>query len=56
MTRSAAYMAAYAKQYHRKVTFSVDPNAWLSTDHLKLLTNLSQKLASHYVGPFNVIE
>ena len=56
MTRSAAYMADYANRYHCEVTFAVDSYAWLSTDHLKLPTNLSQKLASHYVGPFKVIE
>ena len=56
MTRSAAYMADYANQHCCEVTFAVDSYAWLSTDHLKLPTNLSQKLASHYVGPFKVIE
>ena len=56
MTRSAAYMADYANQYCCEVTFAADSYAWLSTDHLKLPTNLSQKLASRYIGPFKVIE
>ena len=56
MTRSAAYMADYANQHCCEVTFAVDSYAWLSTDHLKLPTNLSRKLASRYVGPFKVIE
>ena len=34
----------------------MDLYTWLSTDHLKLPTNLSQKLASHYISPFKVIE
>ena len=56
MTRSAAYMADYANRHHCEVTFAVDSYVWLSTDHLKLPTNLSGKLASRYVGPFKVIE
>ena len=34
----------------------MDSNAWLSTNHLKLTTSLSQKLASHYIGLFKVID
>ena len=56
MTPPAAYMANYANQHHFEVTFAVESYAWLSTDHLKLPTNLSWKLASHYFGPFKVIE
>ena len=55
MTRSAVYMADYANQY-REITFAVDLYTWLSTDHLKLPTNLSRKLASRYVSPFKFIE
>ena len=56
VTHSAAYIADYANLHHREVTFAVDSYAWLSTDHLKLPTNLSWKLASCYVGPFKVFE
>ena len=52
----AAYMADYANQHCFEVTFAVESYAWLSTDHLKLPINLSQKLASRYVGPFNIIK
>ena len=51
----AAYMADYADQYHHEVTFAMNSYVWLSTDHLKLTINLAWKLASLYVGPFNVI-
>ena len=54
MTRSADYMADYANQHRREVTFAVDSYAWLSTDHLKLPTNLFRKLASCYVGNFKI--
>ena len=52
----AAYMADYTNQHCCEVTFAVDSYARLSTHHLKLSTNLSCKLASHYIGPFKVIE
>ena len=56
MTCLAAFMAGYANQYCCEVAFAVDSYAWLSPDHLKLPTNLSWKLASHYFSPFKVIE
>ena len=34
----------------------MDSYVWLSTDHLKLPTNLSHKYASRYFSPFKVIE
>ena len=50
-------MVDYANQYHPIVSFAVDSYAWMSTNHLKLPTNLSHKLAFHYIGPFfRVIE
>ena len=56
VTRSAAYMEEYANQDCHEVTFAMDSYALLYTDHLKLPTNLSWKLASRYIGPFKVIE
>ena len=56
VTCSAACMANYANQHHCEVTFVVDSYACLSTDHLKLPTDLSRKLAFRYVGPFKVID
>ena len=56
VTRLADYMADYANQYCHEATFAVELYAWLSTDHLKLPTNLSQKPACCYVGSFKVIE
>ena len=40
VTRSVAYIDDYANQHCCKITFAVDSYAWLSTDHLKLPTNL----------------
>ena len=56
VTRSAAYIADYANQHRCEATFIVDSYVWLSTDHLKLPKDLSRKLASHYIGPFKVID
>ena len=56
VTHLAAYMADYDNRHCYEVTFDVDSYAWLSTNHLKLLTNLFRKLASSYVGPFKVVE
>ena len=56
VTHSAAYITNYVNQHCHKVSFAVDLNAWLSTDHLKLPLTLSSKLASCYVGPLKVIE
>ena len=30
--------------------------AWLSSEHLALMTSLSRKLADKFVGPFEVLE
>ena len=56
VTRLATNMSDYANWHHCKVVFAVDSFAWFSTDHLKLPTHLSWKLASCYVGPFKVID
>ena len=52
----ADYMVDYTNQYCRIVTFAVESYVWLSTDHLKLPTNLSHKLTSCYISLFKVIE
>ena len=31
-------------------------HAWLSTEHLPLVSGLSRKLASCFIGPYKVIE
>ena len=55
-TRLAAYMVDYAGRYYCNITCAVESYAGLSTNHLKLSMNLTQKLASHYIGPFKVID
>ena len=34
----------------------VGDHAWLSTEHLPLVSGLSRKLSSRFIGPYKVIE
>ena len=48
-------MAKHANRHHRSAKIIIGGCAWLSTEHLKLVPGLSQKLAAEFVGPFWVI-
>ena len=42
------------KHYHN--CDLVDDHAWLSTEHLPLVSGLSRKLSNHFIGQCKVIE
>ena len=48
-------MAKHTNRCRRPANVVVGGFAWLLTEHLKLASGLSQKLAAKFVGPFCVI-
>ena len=49
-------MAHQANKHRRDCDLVVGDHAWLSTEHLPLVSGLSRKLASRFIGPYKVIE
>ena len=45
-------MAHQANKHCRDCDFVVGDHAWLSTKHLPLVSRLSRKLASCFIGPY----
>ena len=49
-------MAHQANKHHCDCDLVVGDHAWLSTEHLPLVSGLSRKLSSRFIGPYKVIE
>ena len=49
-------MAHQANKYHCDCNLVVGDHAWLSTEHLSLVSELSKKLSNHFIGPYKVIK
>ena len=49
-------MAHQANKHHRNCGILISDHAWLSTEHLPLVSGLSRKLASRFISPCKVIE
>ena len=49
-------MAHQTNKHHRDFNLVVGDHAWLSTEHLFLVSALSKKLASRFIGLFKVIK
>ena len=49
-------MAHQANKHRSDCDLVVGDHAWLSTEHLPLVSGLSRKLASRFIGPYKVIE
>ena len=56
MSHAAKSMTVQANKRRRAVDVSVGSKAWLSTEHLKLATDLTRKLAAKWAGQFPVVE
>ena len=52
LSTAAERMATQANKHRRIVPFREGSYVWLSTEHLRLPSGLSRKLASKFVGPF----
>ena len=49
-------MAHQANKHRHDCDLVVGDHAWLSTEHLPLVSGLSRKLTSRFIGPYKVIE
>ena len=49
-------MTHQANKHRCDCDLVVGDHAWLSTEHLLLVSGLSRKLASHFIGSYKVIE
>ena len=49
-------MARQANKHNHDCDLVVGDYAWLSTEHLPLVSRLSRKLASCFIGPYKVIK
>ena len=49
-------MAHQANKHRRDCDLVVGDHAWLSTGHLFLVSRLSRKLSSHFIGLYKVIK
>ena len=55
VARAASDMLRHANRRRRDVAIVPGAFAWLSTEHLKLPSSLSRKLAARFAGPFRVL-
>ena len=49
-------MAHQANKHHHNCDIIVDDHAWLSTEHLPFISELSWKLSSRLIGPYWVVK
>ena len=55
VARAAEAMSVQANKRRRDVEVAVGSFAWLSTEHLRLASGLTRKLAAKWAGPFRVV-